>query len=109
MAIIAADLSIIRTKVANIMPQPAAKVPYLKKVANKNRKLAIKMKIWLIKIKVAIIVVDLSNIDHYLANKGSSFYLFKELRLGRMLNSSYTVTFLDSSDLRIFYNKSQMF
>ena len=85
MAIITADLSIIGAKVANIMPQPAAKVPYLKKVSNKNRKLVIKIKIWLIKIKVAIIVEDLSNIDHSLANKDSSFYLFKELRLDEML------------------------
>lgn len=89
MAIIAADLANIRVKVANIQPWPAAKVSYLKKVANKSRKLTIKIKIWLIKIKVAIIVADLSNIDHNLANTGSSFYLFQELRLDGMLNSRY--------------------
>ena len=72
------DLANIRAKVANIMSQPAAKLADLNKVANKGCKLANKQKIWLLKMKSAIIRLKVSN-------KGSSFSLFQEFGRGEML------------------------
>ena len=51
---------------------------YLKEVANKGCKLANKQKIWLLKMKSAIIRLKVSN-------KGSSFSLFQEFGRDEML------------------------